>query len=128
MRIFKTKWLAKFARRERISNLSLSEAIQRAERGSVDADLGGRLIKPRVAREGQGRSGGYRMLVAYRSQNRAVFLFGFAKNERDNIGPDDLLSLRSIAAGWLAADAERIAQALDEDVLQEVDDDEADDT
>ena len=67
------------------------------------------------------------MLIAYRSQDRAVFLFGFAQNELDNIGPDDLQSLRSIAAGWLAADAQRIALALDEDVLQEVDDDEADD-
>jgi hypothetical protein len=59
---------------------------------------------------------------------RAVFLFGFAKDERDNIGADDLLSLREIAAGWLAADAKRIALALDDGALQEVSNDEADDT
>ena len=85
--IYKTKWLARFTRRERITDGSLREAIDRAERGIVDADLGGGLIKQRVAREGQGRSGGYRMLVAYRQQGRAVFLYGFAKNEQDNIGP-----------------------------------------
>jgi hypothetical protein len=44
----------------------------------VDADLGGGVIKQRVARVGQGRSGGYRMLVAYRAGARAVFLYGFA--------------------------------------------------
>jgi hypothetical protein len=90
----------------------LREAIERAERGLVDADLGGGLIKQRVARSGEGRSGGYRMLVAYRLGDRAVFLYGFAKNEKDNIDPDQLLSLREIAADWFAADAALIAEAL----------------
>lgn len=124
MQIFKTKWLARFVRRERITDTSLREAIERAERGVIDADLGGGLIKQRVARQGQGRSGGYRMMVAYRAMNRAVFLYGFAKNERDNIDPDELLSLREIAAIWLAADDAKIAQALEEEALQEIDDDE----
>jgi len=120
MRIFKTKWLARFARRGRITDQNLGDAITRAERGLVDADLGGGLIKQRVARSGQGRSGGYRMLVAFRAEGRAVFLYGFAKNEREDIGPDELLSLRDIAAAWLAADSERMVQALEADELQEV--------
>ena len=73
MQVFKTRWLARFARHERIPDRSLLEAIARAERGLVDADLGGGLIKQRVARKGQGRSGGYRMLIAYRTKDRAVF-------------------------------------------------------
>jgi hypothetical protein len=120
VRIFKTKWLARFVRRERIADASLREAIARAERGLVDADLGGGLIKQRVARQGKGRSGGYRMIVAYRARGRAVFLFGFAKNEQENIDPDELLSLREIAADWLAADAAKIAQALESEFLQEI--------
>ena len=104
MRVFKTKWLVRWARRERIADRSLREAIERAERGLVDADLGGGIIKQRVAREGQGRSGGYRMLVAYRAGQRAVFLYGFAKRERENIEADELLTLREIGAAWLAAD------------------------
>ena len=120
MRIFKTKWLSRYARRERIADDSLREAIARAERGLIDADLGVGVIKQRVARAGQGRSGGHRMLVAYRAGARAVFLFGFAKNERENIGPDELLTLREIGADWLAADAQQIARALQEDALQEV--------
>ena len=66
VRIFKTKWMARYARRERIADHSLREAIERAGRGTIDADLGGGIIKQRVARSGQGRSRGYRMLIAYR--------------------------------------------------------------
>jgi hypothetical protein len=66
MRVFLTKWMARYARRERISHESLREAIARAEQGLVDADLGGGLIKQRVARVGKGRSGGYRTIIAYR--------------------------------------------------------------
>jgi len=58
VRIFKTKWLVRFARRQRIADISLAEAIERAERGLIDADLGGGLIKQRIARPYAGRSGG----------------------------------------------------------------------
>jgi hypothetical protein len=99
VRTFNTKWLVRYARRERITDRSLSDAIERAARGLIDADLGGGIIKQRVAREGQGRSGGYRILVAYRAGARAVFLYAFAKNERENIGSDELLTWREIGAG-----------------------------
>lgn len=98
----------------------MREAIDKAGRGIVDADIGGGLINQRVAREGQGRSGGYRLLVAWRRLDRALFLYGFAKNEQDDIGPDELASLREIAAAWLEADADRIAVAVEAGELQEV--------
>jgi hypothetical protein len=120
VRIFKTKWLARFARRERITDHSLSEAINRAGRGLIDADLGSGIIKQRVAREGQGRSGGYRMLVAFRPGARAVFLYAFAKSERENIGPDELLTWREIGALWLTKDEDDIALAINEKELEEV--------
>jgi hypothetical protein len=126
VRIFKTKAVTRFARRERIADVGLKEAIERAERGTIDADLGGGLIKQRVARPGQGRSGGFRMIVAYRAGGRAVFLYGFAKNDRDNIDSDALQTFRTIGANWLAADAETLMRAVDDGDLQEIDhDDEA---
>jgi len=118
----------RYVRRERIADRSLTEAIERAGRGLIDADLGGGIIKQRVARSGQGRSGGYRMLIAYRAGARAVFLYAFAKNERENIDPDELLTLREIGASWLAADTRQIAQALEEENLQEVSNGEEDET
>jgi hypothetical protein len=122
VRIFKTKWLTRFARREAIADHSLREAIERAGRGLIEADLGGDLIKLRVARQGQGRSGGYRMLVAYRAQGRAVFLFGFAKSDQENIGPTELLSFREIAADWMAADDSRIREKIVDGTIKEIED------
>lgn len=123
MEVFKTRWVVRWARRERIADNSLHEAIARAERGLVDADLGGGVIKQRVARTGQGRSGGYRMLIAYRIGRRAVFLYGFAKRERENIDDDELRTLRELGAKWLAADSSRIAGAIEDGTLEEVSDD-----
>ncbi len=120
MRIFKGKTLARFTKRERISDRSLCEAIEQAERGLVDADLGGGLIKLRMARQGQGKRGGYRLLIAFRSKLRAVFLFGFAKSDLDNIDDDQLATLRETAALWLAADAQTIERAIRDGLLIEV--------
>lgn len=123
MRIFKTRGVGRFARREHITDASLREAIERAERGLIDADLGGGLIKQRVARRGQGRSGGFRMIVAYRASGRAVFLYGFAKSANDNIDNDELQTLRAIGANWLAASADVVGQALVDGHLQEIEHD-----
>jgi hypothetical protein len=82
LRVFVTRWFARFARKERISEKRLREAIARAEWGSIDADLGSNLIKQRVARSGGGRSGDYRTLIAFHAPRRSVFLYGFAKKER----------------------------------------------
>lgn len=120
MRIFKTKWIARFVRRERIDDEGLKEAIARAERGIIDADLGGGLIKQRVARPGQGRSGGFRMIVAYRTEDLAFFLYGFAKNERDNIEDSELQTLRDIAAELLAHDDTALDAAVGRGKLQEI--------
>jgi hypothetical protein len=120
VRIFKTKWFVRYARRERIGDDSLLEAIERAGRGLVDADLGGDVVKQRIGRTGQGRSGGYRTLIAYRRGNRAVFLYGFAKSERENIDQDELATLRDIAAGWLTATDRKLEQSIADGLLHEV--------
>lgn len=120
MRIFKTRWFARYVKRERIETALLVEAIERAGSGLIDADLGGHVIKQRVARQGKGRSGGYRTLIAFRSGTRAVFLYGFAKNERENIDASELATLKEIAAAWMAADEGKIAKAIADGVLQEL--------
>lgn len=122
MRIFKTKWFARYARQERISDESLWAAIERAQCGLVDADLGGHLIKQRVARRGEGRSGGYRVLIGYETGRRSVFIFGFAKSTRENITARELESFKRIAVLWLSADDRGIERALKEGELIEVKD------
>jgi hypothetical protein len=100
----------------------LREAIARAERGLIDADLGGGLIKQRVARQGMGRSGGYRSIVAYRAGSKAFFLHGFAKSDRDNIGEDELIALKKFGRRLLAADVQTLKGMFDDGSLQEVGD------
>lgn len=120
MRIFKDKIFARFARREEISDKALCAAIAEAERGLIAADLGGGVIKQRVARPGAGKSGGYRTLIFFRQGGRAFFVFGFAKNDLDNIGPDDLKILKRTAAETLALTDEAIATLIEKESLIEV--------
>ena len=120
MRIFKTKLLARFATREHLGDAGLVAAIRDAKNGLLGADLGGGIIKQRVARAGKGKRGGYRMLIAFRSGDRAIFLYGFAKSDRDNIDAAELLSLREIGAYWLAADKNMMLQAIEDGLLIEV--------
>jgi putative transcriptional regulator len=93
-----TNHFSRFARRERISDAALREAVDRAGRGQVDADLGRGVIKQRVARPGQGRSGGFRVLLAYRAKTRSVFLLGFAECAREMF-PTMSLRLRKTSRG-----------------------------
>jgi hypothetical protein len=120
LRVFTTKVFARFARNERLDDRQLYEAIARAERGLVDADLGGNLIKQRVARSGRGRSGGYRTVVALRASQRSVFLYGFAKSERDNIDDRELADLKKLARHYLGYSCAQIATALEQTELREV--------
>ena len=82
MRVYKTKEFARLARKAGLVDASLREAIARAERGLVDAALGRFLIKQRVARANEGKSGGFRVIAFHRRGDRAVFLHLFAKNRQ----------------------------------------------
>lgn len=120
MAILQTRQFARFARREGIKDAYLCEAAARAERGLVDADLGGGLIKQRIARQGQGRSGGFRTLMAFREGQHTICLYGFAKNERDNIGADELVFWRRVAGAFLAMSAAAFASLTAAGEIMEV--------
>ena len=85
----------------------------------ADDDAGG-LIKQRVARPGRGRSGGFRTLIVFRAKMRSVFVYGFAKSERANIGKTELEFWRTVAAAFLAMDDTQIEAAIAAEELAEV--------
>jgi hypothetical protein len=120
LRVFATKVFARFARKAGLDDEHLCDAIARAERGLIDADLGGNVIKQRVARLGGGRSGGYRTIIAVRALQRSVFLYGFAKNERDNIDEKELSDLKALAKHYLAFSDAQLLTALAHSELREV--------
>jgi hypothetical protein len=107
-------------KKTRISDDILCEAIRDAARGLIAADLGGGVIKQRIARPGQGKSGGFRTLIVFRAGTRAVFVHGFAKNEKDNIEKDELVALKKLAAELLAYDDKAIARVVASGVFVEM--------
>jgi hypothetical protein len=121
-KIYKLKGFARFQRKERIGDAALCKTIGSVEAGLVDADLGGGLVKQRLARVGQGKSGGYRTVIAFRRGDRAVFLYGFAKNERSNISAEELDEFRRLARGFLELTAQQIRALIAENELMEVND------
>ena len=120
MRIFKTKTFARFARKGGLGDATLCKAFVDAERGLIDADLGGGVIKQRIARPGEGKSGGFRVVILYKRGKRGFFVYGFAKSERANIARDELAALRELASQMLAYDETEIAKAIASGPLIEV--------
>ena len=120
MRVFKQKWFSRFARREGISDRDLCDAIERAERGLIDADLGGGVIKQRIPRPNEGRSGGFRSIVYFRAAERAFFVFGFAKSDQDNISAHELRDFRRAAEITLAFGEVELQKLIELEQLSEV--------
>jgi hypothetical protein len=120
VRIFKNKAFIRFAKKAGIGDAALCAAIRDAERGLMAADLGGGVIKQRIARHGQGKSGGFRTLIVFRAGTRAFFVHGFAKNEKDNIGKDELIALKKLASDLLGYDDKAIDRVVASGTLTEV--------
>lgn len=111
-RVFKTRVFANFAARARLSDANLCDAVEQMRRGLTGASLGGGLIKQRIARPGAGKSGGFRTIVAFQFERHTFFVYGFAKNERDNIRDDELDELKKLAKSLLGADENGLQTAL----------------
>ena len=97
MRIFKNKLFNKWAEKEGLSDGALRNAVDEMERSLIDADLGGHVMKKRVAVGGRGKRGGVRTRLAYKSGDKAFFVYGFAKNVRANVSTDELKALKHLA-------------------------------
>jgi len=119
LRVFKSKEFARFARKNHLDDAVLCRAIAEIHAGTVDAELGGGVYKQRLRRSGEGKSGGFRAILLLRWKTIDIFVFGFAKSERANIGPDELKVWRVIAKQLLTALA-AVRAAIDEGKLIEV--------
>jgi len=118
--IFANKAFQRFCKKEKLSNDKLLDVIAEADQGLINADLGGNVIKQRIARTGQGKSGGYRSIIVFKKGDKAFFVHGFAKNESDNITPKELKTLKELAKKLLGSDEKTIALQLKSGDLIEV--------
>jgi hypothetical protein len=120
MRIFVTRQFRKFAADNTISDPSLCKAVREISTGLAHANLGGGVYKQRIARKGQGKSGGFRTIIFFRAHKTAFFILGFAKNAQDNLDRDEIAGLKDLAGRMLNYDEKTIALALKSGALQEI--------
>lgn len=118
--ILKNKQFARFMKKNQITDSDLLKAVQQAEDGLVDVNLGGGLIKQRISRPNQGKSGGFRSILVFRALDRTIFIYGFAKNNRGNIRSDELKVLKELAKELLGYTHEQLESAIKQKVLFEV--------
>ena len=122
MRIFKNKAFNKWVEKEGLSDDTLRAAVDEMERGLIDADLGGHVMKKRIAVGGRGKSGGVRTLLAYKSGDKAFFVYGFAKNARANVSTDELRALKLLAKELMSYSDKALTKAIQHGALIEVED------
>jgi hypothetical protein len=121
MTVYKTRWFNRWAYKQGLDDLSLCAAVREMTAGLYDADLGGGLVKKRIARSGQGKSGGFRTLIATNKGDRWVFVYGFPKNERSNIDKNEEEALKKLATELLSLTLKALEQAKDDNELMEID-------
>lgn len=107
-------------RKTDLTDAALCEAVNEMVAGLVDADLGGDVLKKRVALPGRGKRGGARTLVATRRAGRWFFVFGFEKNEKSNVSSTELEALQTLAAELLTLTSQQLDSAVEDGALQEI--------
>jgi len=120
VRTYKTKIFAHWARRQVLGDDALLDAVEEMEGGKIDANLGGKVYRKRIALRGRGKSGGVRTLIAFKDGDKAFFMFGFAKNERTNISGNELKALKTMAKTLFDKSTRKLKTDIDKKVLIEM--------
>jgi hypothetical protein len=121
MKLYKTSQFNRWPKKNNLEDADLGNAAREMAEGLYDADLGGGLFKKRIARSGQGKSGGFRTMIASNREDRWFFLYGFAKNERSNISKKEQEALKKLAGDLLYATPETIEAMVQNNTLTKVD-------
>lgn len=120
MKVYKLHLFARWAKKEGVTNTALKQAVAEIESGLYEANLGEMVYKKRIARKGCGKRGGYRTLLAFKLEDKAIFLYGFAKKDRENISTKDEQALKKLAAHYMAASPAIIQKAVVLNELEEI--------
>ncbi len=102
MRVFKTKLFSRRAKDIGLDDSALFNAAREISQGPFEANLGGNIYKKRIALGNRGNSSGARTIVAFKIKDKAIFLYGFPKNERGNITQKEEIALKDLAEVFLA--------------------------
>jgi len=111
MNRLKTKHFSKWAQKSGLADSDLLRACHELEKGLFAAKLGGNVFKVRIAKGARGKSSGYRTILAYMENVRIIYLYGFSKNERDNISPNELDAFKKLSKDYLALSPSQLVYA-----------------
>jgi len=120
VRIFKNKWFHRFTKKEGIADSELKEIVNQLEGGRYYADLGGNVYKMELARKGEGKHGGFRVLVFCRIEERALFHYGFSKSVMGNISQKEVRTIRKQAKTFFIQSSEQIERQITSGDLYEI--------
>ena len=112
-----TKWFKKWAKKANLSNYDLLESINNVEKGLSAVDLGGNIFKIRIKRSGKGKSSGFRTILVYKKEEKAIFLYGFNKNEKSNIKKVELQYFRKLGRDLLALKNKQVVDSIEKQIL-----------
>ena len=122
IRIFKSKWFSKWAKKEKLTDKQLHKTICEMSDGLVGNDLGKSIFKKRIAIQGQGKNGGFRSLIAYKVKDKAFFVYGFSKSVKSNVSTNELKALQVLAENLLEHSDKTLKQLIELKELSEVQD------
>jgi len=120
MTVFVTKEFARFSRKAQLSAEKLLDAASEIAKGRADADLGGGVFKQRVARDGGGKSGGFRTIIVFRAGGHTFFVHGFAKKAKANVSTKELKALKQLADVLHGFSPQQLVTAVSSGELVEV--------
>jgi len=120
VRVFKNKWFDRFCGKQLVDDDMLCALVKDIESNQIDVSYGGSVIKQRLARKNQGKSGGYRCVILYRMQERVFFVYGFAKSDRDNISDEEVNDFKDLAAELLNLSDSALMKLIETRTLIEV--------
>lgn len=118
--ILKNRAFARFVAQHNITDESLCDAVEQVKNGLIDADLGGGVLKQRIARPNEGKSGGFRTIIVFRAGNHTFFVYGFSKNQRANISSTEKTAFKELAAELFTYDDDRLKKAVETGAFIEV--------
>ena len=117
MKKLSTKWFKKWSKKANLSNQNMLDAIKNLETGLSTADLGNHLYKVRIKRAHSGKSSGFRTIIVYKEKDRAIFLYGFGKNEKANIDKAELRYFKKLGNDLLVLTFDQLKQSIEQKIL-----------
>ena len=114
VRLFKNTWFDRFAKSEGMTDDQLCRIAAEIAAGEVEANLGAGVFKKRVAREGEGKSGGYRIIMLFKdAKSRLLFVYAYPKSDRDNISQNEKKYFKKLAKDFFSYSDKDLTKLVD---------------